>query len=58
MDRKSRVVQLQDVQGGGEAVVVYREPMATQQMGCHRLSHRVNKIEIFPKTRNSSIQDV
>jgi hypothetical protein len=31
------------MQGGkGEAVVVYREPLATQQMGYHRLSQRVN----------------
>jgi len=29
----------------GEAVVGYREPLATQQMGYHRLSRRVNKME-------------
>jgi hypothetical protein len=28
----------------GEAVVVYRNPLATQKMGCHRLSRRVNKM--------------
>ena len=34
------------MQGGkGEAVVSYREPFPTQQMGYHRLSQRVNKIE-------------
>ncbi len=27
----------------GEAVVNYCEPLATQEMGCHRLSRRVNK---------------
>ncbi len=31
--------------GKGEAVVNYREPFQTQQMGYHRLSQRVNKIE-------------
>jgi hypothetical protein len=31
----------------GEAVVVYCEPLATQQMGYHRLSRRVNQMEIF-----------
>ena len=30
----------------GEAVVVYREPSATKEMGYHRLSRRVNKIDI------------
>jgi hypothetical protein len=34
------------MQGGkGEAVVNYRNPFPAQQMGCPRLSHRVNKIE-------------
>jgi len=34
------------MQGGkGEAVVNYREPFPTWQMGYHRLSQRVNKIE-------------
>jgi hypothetical protein len=40
------------IQGdGGEAVVVYREPPATKEMGYHRLSRRVNKIDI--KLQNS-----
>ncbi len=30
----------------GEAVVNYCEPLTTQKMGYHRLSRRVNKIEI------------
>jgi len=34
------------MQGGKvEAVVIYREPFPTQQMGYHRLSQRENKIE-------------
>jgi hypothetical protein len=34
------------MQGGkGEAIANYREPFSTQQMGYHRLSLRVNKIE-------------
>jgi hypothetical protein len=36
---------------GGEAVVVYREPSATKEIGYHRLSGRVNKIDI--KLQNS-----
>jgi len=33
------------MQGGkGEAVVSYREPFPTQQMGYHRLSRRVKKM--------------
>jgi hypothetical protein len=35
----------------GEAVFVYREPLATKEMGYHRLSRRVNKIDI--KLQNS-----
>jgi len=31
----------------GEAVVNYREPLATQKMGYHRLSRRANKMEWF-----------
>ncbi len=27
-----------------EGVVAYPEPLATQKMGCHRLSRRVNKM--------------
>ena len=30
-----------------EAVVNYCEPLATQKMGYHRLSQRVNKMECF-----------
>jgi hypothetical protein len=30
----------------GEAVVIYCEPLITKEMGCHRLSRRVNKIDI------------
>jgi len=30
----------------GEAVVVYCEPLTTKEMVYHRLSRRVNKIEI------------
>ena len=37
----------------GEAVVVYREPSATKEMGYHRLSRRVNKIDT--KFQNSHI---
>ena len=40
---------------GGEAVVCYREPSATKEMGCHRLSRRVNKNEI--KKQNSYLTD-
>jgi hypothetical protein len=35
----------------GEAVVAYREPSATKEMGYHRLSRRVNKIVM--KLQNS-----
>jgi hypothetical protein len=31
----------------GEAVVIYREPLITKEMGYHKLSHRVNKMKIF-----------
>jgi len=40
MLQKSRMPQMQD--GKGEAVVNYREPFPTQQMGYHRLSQRAN----------------
>ncbi len=36
--------QIQGV--GGEAAVSYCEPSTTPKMGYHRLSRRVNKIEI------------
>ena len=35
---------------GGEAVVNYREPLITQEMGYHRLSRRGKNITIFPFT--------
>jgi hypothetical protein len=31
----------------GEAVVVYAEPLTTQQMLYHRLSRRVNNMAVF-----------
>jgi len=36
--------QIQGVEG--EAVVNYAEPLTTLQMGCDRLSRRVNKMKI------------
>jgi hypothetical protein len=33
----------------GKAVVVYREPLITKEMGYHELSRRVNKMEFFLK---------
>ncbi len=33
----------------GEAVVVYADPLTTQQMLCHRLSLRVNNMAVFPR---------
>ena len=36
------------MQGGkGEAVVVYADPLTTQQMLYHRLSRRVNNMAVF-----------
>ena len=32
----------------GEAVVVYADPLTTQQMLYHRLSRRVNNMAVFP----------
>jgi hypothetical protein len=32
----------------GEAVVVYADPLITQQMQYHRLSRRVNNMTVFP----------
>jgi hypothetical protein len=40
--RKLRMHQIQGIKG--EAVVVYCEPLITQEMGCPRLSRRVNKM--------------
>ena len=33
--------------GKGEAVVLYREPLTTPEMGYRRLSHRVNNMVAF-----------
>jgi hypothetical protein len=44
IERKSRMPQIRGIKG--EVVVVYCEPLITKEMGCHRLSRRVNKIEI------------
>jgi hypothetical protein len=43
IERKSRIPHNFKA-SKGEAVVAYREPVATQKMGCHRLSRRVNKM--------------
>jgi hypothetical protein len=40
--QKSRMPQIEDVKG--EAVVLYREPLTTQEMRYHRLSPRVNNM--------------
>jgi hypothetical protein len=40
----------------GEAVVIYRKPLATQKMGQHRFSRRVNKMEICYCGNNSSME--
>jgi len=53
IERKPRMPQLRGIEG--EAVVVYCEPLITKEMGYHRLSRRVNKIEI--KKQNSYITD-
>jgi hypothetical protein len=45
IERKLRMPQLQGVKG--LAVVVYAESLTTQQMWCHRLSRRANKMESF-----------
>jgi len=43
----------------GEAVVVYRKPSATKEMGYHRLPHRVNKIDIkLQKSYLTVIRDI
>ncbi len=38
------MLQLQGIKG--EAVVAYRNPLITQEVGCHRLSRRVNKMKV------------
>jgi hypothetical protein len=43
--QKPRVLQMQGVKG--EAVVVYADPLTTQQMLYHRLSRRVNNMAAF-----------
>ncbi len=43
--QKPRVLQMQGVKG--EAVVVYADPLTTQQMLYHRLSRRVNNMAGF-----------
>ncbi|MBW1769868.1 MAG: hypothetical protein JRJ17_01640 [Deltaproteobacteria bacterium] len=43
--QKPRVLQMQGVKG--EAVVVYANPLTTQQMLYHRLSRRVNNMVVF-----------
>ena len=43
--QKSRMPQIQGVKG--EAVVIYREPLTTQEMRHHRLSRRVNNMAGF-----------
>jgi hypothetical protein len=40
--QKSRMLQIQDAKG--EAVVIYREPLATLEMRYHRLSRRVKNM--------------
>ncbi len=40
--QKSRVLQIQGVKGA--AVVIYRKPLTTLEMRCHRLSRRVNNM--------------
>ena len=44
IERKPMIPHIQGIKG--EAVVIYCEPLITKEMGCHRLSRRVNKIEI------------
>ena len=42
----------------GEAVVAYRNPLATQKMGCYRLSRRVNKMGFIIDIYISPIQEL
>jgi hypothetical protein len=53
--QKSRVPQILGVEG--EAVVLYREPSTTQEMGYPRLSRRANKMAVFPVFRTSPVVD-
>jgi hypothetical protein len=41
----------------GEAVVGYRESLATKEMGYHRLSRRVNKMKIQNKNYISYMEE-
>ena len=41
-ERKSRMHQIRGIKG--EAVVIYCEPLITQEMRCHRLSRRVKNM--------------
>ena len=41
-----------------EGVVAYPEPLATQKMGCHRLSRRVNKMGFKIDFYNSFIVEI
>jgi hypothetical protein len=43
--QKSRMPQIRGVKG--EAVVLYRKPLTTLEMRCHRLSRRVNNMASF-----------
>jgi hypothetical protein len=43
--QKSRMLQIQGAKG--DAVVIYCEPLATQEMRYHRLSLRVNNMAVF-----------
>ena len=44
--QKLRVLQIQDVHGV-RLYLRYAEPLATQEMQCHRLSRRVNNVTVF-----------
>ena len=54
-ERKSRMPQMRGIKG--EAVVVYCESFITKEMGCYRLSRRVNKVGFF-KLYISLIEDL
>jgi len=54
--QKPRVLQMQG--GKGEAVVVYADPLTTQEMRYHRLSHRVNNMAVFPSFLDISRSDL
>ncbi len=48
--------QIQDIKG--EAVVAYRNPLITQEMGYPRLSRRVNKMKIKIDFCTSLIEEI